>query len=153
MIKHIVIAVDGSGPSRHAARYGLTLATQAGARVTLLSVLPPPELIPIGPLTAYVPMNRTPGEDEVARIKTLFEEISTEHTGVQVAHAVELGPVSETICDYAAHNDADLIVVGARGLGAARRILLGSISQQVVQHAHCPVLVWRQHRPDEARAP
>jgi nucleotide-binding universal stress UspA family protein len=147
MIKHIVIAVDGSGPSLHAARYGLGLARQSGARATLLCVLPPPQLLPIGPLNAYVPLNRTPTDDEVKHIKSLFQEMTTEHSGVPIEHAVELGEVSETICDYAAQHDADLIVVGARGLGSARRILLGSISQQVVLHAHCPVLVWRPAKP------
>lgn len=60
-------------------------------------------------------------------------------------HAVELGPVSETICDFAAHPQADLIVIGARGLSTAKRILLGSVSQQVVLLAHCTALVWRAH--------
>ena len=151
MINHILIAVDGSGASLHAARYGLSLAAQSGARVTLLSVLPPAEVLSIGPLQAYVPLNRPPSEGEVRRIKALFEEISTEHTGVQVEHAVELGHPAETICDWGAKHDVDLIVVGARGLGTARRLLLGSVSQQVVQNAACPVLIWRPPPPLEPK--
>lgn len=147
MIKHIVIAVDASGPSLHASRYGLSLARQAGAKVTLLSVLPPPTVVPVGPLSGYVPLSRPVGEEDVRRIRALFDEIAAENPGLEIAHAVELGPVVDTICDYAANHDADLIVVGARGHGVARRILLGSVSQQVIQHAHCPVLVWRSHEP------
>ncbi len=143
MIHHIAIAVDGSVPSRHAARYGLALAAQANAKVTLLSVLPPVEMIPLGPLSGYLPLSLPRSDEDIEKIKTLFTEIAAEHSTVKVSHAVELGPVSETICTWAEHNAVDLIVLGARGLGIARRLLLGSVSQQVVQHAACPVLVWR----------
>ena len=144
MLQHIVIAVDGSVPSRHAARYGLSLAAQTHAKVTLLSVLPPVEVLPLGPLSGYVPLSLPRTAEDIEKIKTLFAEIASEHGGVEVSHAVELGPVSETICIWAEHHGADLIVLGARGLGVARRLLLGSVSQQVVQHAACPVLVWRE---------
>lgn len=144
MIQHIAIAVDGSVPSRHAARYGLSLAAQANAKVTLLSVLPPVEVLPLGPLSGYVPLSLPRSDEDIQKIKALFAEIASEHTTVKVTHAVELGPVSETICVWAEHHGVDLIVLGARGLGVARRLLLGSISQQVVQHAPCPVLVWRE---------
>ena len=143
MLQHILIAVDGSVGSRHAARYGLSLAVQTHAKVTLLSVLPPPEVFPLGPLSGYVPLRLPRSEEEIAKIKALFQEIATEHPAVDVAHAVELGPVSETICIWAEHHDVDLIVIGARGLGVARGLLIGSVSQQVAQHARCPVLVWR----------
>lgn len=143
MLTHILVAVDGSVSSRHAARYALSLAVQTKAKVTLLTVLPPAEVFPLGPLSGYVPMRLPRSDEEVAKIKALFAEISAEHSGVEVAHAVELGPVSETICTWAKHNEADLIILGARGLGVARSLLLGSISQQVVQHASCPVLIWR----------
>ena len=93
-----------------------------------------------GPLAA---LPSQPGS-HIEKIKALFAEIASEHTTVNVSHAVELGPVSETICVWAEHHGVDLIVLGARGLGVARRLLLGSISQQVVQHAPCPVLVWRK---------
>jgi len=90
-----------------------------------------------------VPLRLPRSEEEIAKIKALFQEIATEHPTVDVAHAVELGPVSETICNWSEHHDVDLIVIGARGLGVARGLLIGSVSQQVAQHARCPVLVWR----------
>ena len=45
---------------------------------------------------------------------------------------------------------ADLIVMGSRGLGGVRRALMGSVSDSVVRHAHCPVLVVRQEKEQAA---
>lgn len=60
--------------------------------MTLLSVLPPPEIIPIGPLNAYVPIGHQPSEADVARIRALFDEISSEHTGVRWSTPSSWGP-------------------------------------------------------------
>ncbi|RVH85207.1 universal stress protein, partial [Sinorhizobium medicae] len=56
---------------------------------------------------------------------------------------VEPGDYAETILAVADEVDADLIVVGSRGLGGLRGLLVGSVSQKVVQHADCSVLVVR----------
>ena len=143
MVKHILVAVDGSGPSRHAARYALSLAEQTKSKVTLLSVLPPPEVVPLGPLSGYAVVSPAVSKEEMAKVDERLKEISSEARGVEVTTVVEMGPVAETIIDTASHRGADLIVMGARGLGPGRRFLLGSVSDRVVHHAHCPVTVWR----------
>lgn len=143
MIAHLMIALDGSRPSLNAAFYALALAHELHSKVTLLSVLPPPELLPLGPLSGYVALRMARSDEDVAKIKALFAELSAEHPALEVVRAVEVGPVTETICAYAERNGVELIVMGARGLGMTRQLLLGSVSHQVVQHAHCPVLVWR----------
>jgi nucleotide-binding universal stress UspA family protein len=143
MVKHILVAVDGSGPSRHAARYALALAQQANAKVTLLTVLPPPEVVPLGPLSGYAVVSPPISGDEMKKVEARLQEIASESRGVPVDKIVEIGPVAETIIDTAGHRGVDLIVMGARGLGPGRRFLLGSVSDRVVHHAHCPVTVWR----------
>jgi nucleotide-binding universal stress UspA family protein len=55
----------------------------------------------------------------------------------------QLGNPAEEIMKVAAKQQADLIVMGAQGLGAMARFLLGSVSTRVVQHANCAVLVVR----------
>jgi nucleotide-binding universal stress UspA family protein len=143
MVQHILVAVDGSAPSRHAARFAFALARQTKAQVTLLTVLPPPEVLPLGPLTSYAVMQPTLSESEVKKIQSRQEEICSEHSDVQSTKIVEMGPVADTVVDVAQRRAVDLIVMGARGLGPGRRLLMGSVSDRVVHHAHCPVTVWR----------
>jgi nucleotide-binding universal stress UspA family protein len=142
-VQNIVVAVDGSGPSRHAARFAFTLARQAKAQVTLLAVLPPPEVVPLGPLTSYAVMTPSLSDAEVKKIQGRLEEVAAEFGDVPSMNIVEMGPVADTIVDVAQRRGADLIVMGARGLGPGRRLFLGSVSDRVVHHAHCPVTVWR----------
>jgi nucleotide-binding universal stress UspA family protein len=142
MLQHVLIAVDGSSPSRHAARFGLALAAQLGAKATLLTVLPKPQLIPMGPLGTSL-VTAAPSERDLEALRQQLDAIAAENTGAKAEQAVELGAPAETILDWASHHAVDLIVMGARGHGATRRFLLGSVSDRVVQNAHCPVTVWR----------
>ena len=63
--------------------------------------------------------------------------------GVDATFLVWEGAAGDAIVDAAGAEGADVIVVGRRGLGAVGRIVLGSVSDYVVRHAHCPVLIVR----------
>jgi nucleotide-binding universal stress UspA family protein len=143
MVKHVLVAVDGSPPSLSAAKFALSMAGQLGAKVTLLTVLPKPEVIPLGPLSGYAVMNPPANKEDLARVKERLDAIAAEHRAVNCARIVEMGEVAETIIVIAEREAADMIIMGARGHGAGRRFLLGSVSDRVVHHAHCPVTVWR----------
>jgi nucleotide-binding universal stress UspA family protein len=143
MVKHVLVALDGSAPSLSAARFAMTLAQQLEAKVTLLTVLPKPEVIPLGPLSGYAVMSPPAHDEDLANVKVWLDAIAREYGDVQCERIVELGAVAETIIEVAEREGADLIVMGARGVGAGRRFLLGSVSDRVVHHAHCPVTVWR----------
>jgi nucleotide-binding universal stress UspA family protein len=74
-------------------------------------------------------------EAEVARIK---------EAGATVAQAhLRMGRADEEIVDLAQNIDAGMIVMGSRGQGRLRRALVGSVSESVVRHAHCPVTIVR----------
>ena len=143
MVKHILVAVDGSGPSRHAAQLAFSIAEAMKAKVTLLTVLPPPETLPMGPLSGYVVTAPRISDADLATMKQRLNEIAAEAGGVSCERVVEVGPVVDTIVERAQHLGVDLIVLGSRGLGAGKRFLLGSVSDRVVHAAHCPVTVWR----------
>ena len=63
--------------------------------------------------------------------------------GIEASTVEGVGHPAETICEAAERGGFDLIVMGSRGLNAVERFLIGSISDRVVRHAHCDVLVVR----------
>jgi nucleotide-binding universal stress UspA family protein len=80
--------------------------------------------------------------------KELEEEVDMirEIGGQDIQAHLEFGRPDTAIVEMAEELEAGLIVMGSRGLGGVRRALLGSISDSVVRHAHCPVLVVRQEQ-------
>lgn len=144
MLDHVLIAFDDSESARKAARYGLSLARLARAKVTLLTVLHSPVVVPVGPLSGYAVLQKPPTEAEVAHARQKLEQLAQMEPELKCEFRVELGgDPAETIVDVANSASANLIVIGARGLGIARRFLLGSVSDRVAHHAHCPVTIWR----------
>ncbi len=143
MIDRILIACDGSEPSLAAARFGLSLAAQLKARVTLLMALALPTVAPVGPLSGYLTLGIAPTSEDLDRAKAILAALAQEFPAVAPTCRVDVGDPSETILSVSVELKASLIVLGARGLGPARRFLLGSVSDRVAHHAHCPVTIWR----------
>ncbi len=148
MITHILVGVDGSAASRHAAHQALALAEQLKAKVTLLFVLETPPVLPVGPLSGYVVTAPARTPEDIERARRELAELVAERPGVVCERRVETGPhAAETLCDFAGKQSVDLLVVGARGRNAGARWLLGSTSDRVVHHAPCPVMVVRDGHP------
>jgi nucleotide-binding universal stress UspA family protein len=85
-------------------------------------------------------------DDAVAQARADVAE-AVRRLGAPARQRVEMGDPAETVCQVAAEEKADLVAVGSHGKGWARRALLGSVSQHVIQHAPCPVLVVRAPEP------
>ncbi len=143
MVKHILVGVDGSKESLEAARYAQGLAEQLGGQVTLLFALEPPQVIPVGPLSGYVVTSAPRSEEDVRKAQQVLDAIVAERPKVRTTARVELGKPADTLCALAGQLGVDLLVIGSRGLGAGQRLLLGSVSDRVVHHAPCAVLVLR----------
>ena len=142
-MKHVLVAVDGSEGAKAAARYAADLARPLGAKLTLLSVLEPRPPVVVGfvdpvPLATMVP---TPDDRKAVegRVAALAASLGLP----DVESAVVFGPAADTVLAEAGQRGADLVVVGARGLGPVGRWVLGSVSDRVVHHARVPVLVVR----------
>lgn len=144
MVKNILVGVDGSKPSIDASHFAMGLAEQMSAQLTFLFVIETPQVIPVGPLSGYVTTSSARSQEDVKKAEAIVEEIAKERPGLKVSTRVELGQPVETICEVAKSLGADLVVVGARGHNAAQRFLMGSVSDRVVHHAPCPVLVVRR---------
>jgi nucleotide-binding universal stress UspA family protein len=132
----IVLAYDGSDGAKRALDVVLELA-RATDRVTVVGVA---EGIPLFGYAGTLPSP----EQEEARDRQLAEAKSAlARCGVTVSVAARAGDAATAILEVAENEPADLIALGTRGLGTAERWLLGSVSDKVLHHAHCSVLVAR----------
>jgi nucleotide-binding universal stress UspA family protein len=147
---HVLIATDGSQLSIDAARRGVVLLAHASS-VTLLTVLTE---IPGDDAGGFEGSVYSPDEQEAlwqAEQQAASDELAATAaalTGVEVDRRVELGDVATTVCRIAEELPADVIVVGSHGRTGLKRVFLGSVSEHVVRHAPCPVLVVHERPPD-----
>ncbi len=147
MINKLLVALDGSNHSLKAVDYASEIAASLKAKVILLYVVKPQEL-PEG-LRDYADLEHIPGLDmdilkKIAGDLVSNAEIRAREKGVDdIVCEVEEGPVARTIIARAQHHDADMIVVGSRGLGNIEATLRGGVSHRVELLAKCPVLTVR----------
>lgn len=143
-MQRILIATDGSESALEAIDFGLELAHEQGSEVTFIHVTVPIEwaVYPFGPLDS-IP-NETPSIEDDEPLRLAMERATAK--GV-VARPVSVpgDPVLE-VPAYAERMNADLIVIGSRGLGGVTSALLGSVSRGVLKHADRPVLIVRAAR-------
>ncbi len=138
----IIVGVDGSDSSRTALRWAADTAAARGVGLRAIAAwqYPAQAATPAGPakLTEPDQMDQQACDD--------LREIVREELGAS-ADRVEIeagrGPASMVLLGAVARTDADMLVVGARGLGGFAGLLLGSVSQQCVEYSPCPIVVMR----------
>ncbi|MDZ7732879.1 MAG: universal stress protein [Acidimicrobiia bacterium] len=135
-MKHLVVGLDGSPASRRALRLAATLAGPFGATVRAVEAW---EFTPLGALTG-----RSSDPDELQRAaQHRVERVAAEELGAGPTIDLECVAVEADAADalVAESAGADLVLVGSRGLGGFSGLLVGSVSQKVVHHGACPVVV------------
>lgn len=137
MMDRIVVGVDGSDHSRRALQHAMEEARRHHAKLTVVHAYPTPT--PIAMYGTAVPVGPTREELQQAGRDVIDRTIGTRPTDVDIECIATNGPAAKTLVRIA--QGADLLVVGSRGRGGFRGLLLGSTSHQVVSHAACPVLV------------
>jgi nucleotide-binding universal stress UspA family protein len=141
MFKNILVPVDGSDHALHALDVACDLAQKYGATLRLVHAYPPiftDVMMSGADIEAIIALRTQAGEAILQR--------AMEHAQVCVSDlTAELreAPDAEAILEEAETHHCDLIVMGTRGLGRLAGLLLGSVSQKVIQHARCPVLLVR----------
>ena len=143
----ILLATDASKDAVKAAQMASDLANVSGSELHVLHVgnLKDFHIAP-GAEQTFSSRSGTYGEIQEKAEKTLEEAVrQVEEAGGTVAqsHARLGDPDDEIIRFCEERGDFGLIVMGSRGLGPIKRRLMGSVSESVVRHAHCPVLVAR----------
>jgi nucleotide-binding universal stress UspA family protein len=139
-MKQIVIATDGSDAAGHALQQGFSLAEAVGADVAVIHVKQTPSTV-LG--TPYYENMVVEASRHAAAVLG-DARLHGSRYGVEAEHEVVAGDPAAAIVDFARARDADVIVVGSRGLGRVSGAILGSVSRAVVQHADRPVLVAKE---------
>lgn len=140
LVRRILLAVDGSAASEKAVKFLVRHVNPTPDGPTPDG----PEHEPVSVLVTHVmPFLKYPELREAGKLLAQRYEEKVAKAGFQVEEAMRLGKPASEILAQAKRWKADLIVTGAKGLGAIGRALLGSVSTRVVQHASCSVLVVR----------
>ena len=141
MAQTIVVGTDGSEPAERAVREAIDIAARDGAELHVVTAFHDQamfrERIESGATSVEINLQEV-GESVAARAVR-----EAEAAGVKVTSHAHEGDPAEAILDTAKEQNADLIVVGSRGLTGAQRFLLGSVSQKVMEHAACNVMIVR----------
>jgi nucleotide-binding universal stress UspA family protein len=140
--RNIVLATDGSPDAALAARVATDLSSTTGAEL---------HVVHVGrSVSAYNRPATMPKEDYsflfAQEAEALLEEQtrSIEHAGGTIARAhLRFGRAADEILDLAEEVRAGMSVMGSRGVGPVEHLIMGSVSEEVVHHAGCPVLVMR----------
>jgi len=145
---HVLIATDGSERSILAARRGRVLLRHA-EKITLLRVIT--DSTPDDDAGGIEGPVLTPEEqaamwqEEVSKAEHELADTSAALPDVPVEKVVEVGDAAAAICQVAERLGVDVVVVGSHGRTGLARLFLGSVSEHVVRHAPCPVLVIPTH--------
>jgi nucleotide-binding universal stress UspA family protein len=145
MYSSLVVGTDGSETAKEAVRQAGQLAKALGARLHLVSAYEPVSETRLREERVQVPDDLqwmvNPREDVEGVLRAAADEIEAD--GVDVATYAREGDHADAILDVAEEQNADLIIVGNKGMTGARRFLLGSVPNKVSHHAPCSVMIIR----------
>jgi nucleotide-binding universal stress UspA family protein len=145
MFKSIVVGTDGSETATQAVREAADLARAVGAKIPLVSAYEPVSDQRLKQERRQAPEDLqwaiSPRED----VEATLESAATlaRQDGVAVEVFPRQGDPADAILDVAEEQQADLIIVGNKGMTGAKRFLLGSVPNKVSHHAPCSVLIIR----------
>lgn len=151
MFQKILVPLDGSEHSLKALDEAGQLAKMSSGKITLLNVFSiQPMFVPepsasgysAGPVFTGAEMSRITEAAQKAGARILDDgEQRIRAAGVEVEKMVVEGHTVEEIVKVANEGNFDLIVIGARGISHVKELFLGSVTDGVIHHAHCAVLV------------
>ncbi|MGB9553174.1 MAG: universal stress protein [bacterium] len=145
MFEKILVPVDGSEESKKAVFIAKEIVERFQAQVFLVYVLPPLTLV----------ATAAPGEEKILEVMPELIDFRQKEAQEILNELVEVFPPGRAeqrlleghparcILNFAKEENFDLIIIGSRGMSRIAGFLLGSVSDAVVHHAHCPVLVVR----------
>ena len=137
-LRRILVGYHASVQSERALETALALGKSTDSSVLVLSVARPPEADTSGDRNIFLNEARRQFEDALSRLHDRLQQ-----NGIQIETQVTVGHPAEEILRTAGQQQVDLIVLGHRGMSGIKELALGSISEHVLSHASCPVMVTR----------
>jgi nucleotide-binding universal stress UspA family protein len=140
-LQNVVVGIDGSEQSRHAAIVSADLARRNGATLHMVTIVRPPEgwwgIVGSPPTPSALSKSLSDAQREI--LDSVVAELDL--SGMEVVQVEDVGDPARMLLDYAIRVDADVMVIGRRGAGLIERIMLGSVANRLVHDAECPVLL------------
>lgn len=142
MYKKILVPVDGSDKSFKAAHHAAKIAEKMDGKITLFHVLPQP---PSYYMRSVDNIHQIILHEAEKYASEVMQATKKQLAGFRITIECQtvIGHAADEICRKAREENFDLIVIGSRGLGELAGYIMGSVSNRVVRHAPCPVLVVR----------
>ena len=139
----ITVAVDGSKFGERALEVAISLARKYESDLTVLSVAPV-DMVYVSAAQPWVPTEVPGGEAPVYRAIVDAAVRRAREAGIAAVTGVcREGVITDEILGHLEHAPTDLLVIGSRGSSTAKRLFLGSVSDALIHHSGCPVLVVR----------
>jgi nucleotide-binding universal stress UspA family protein len=144
VVKKILAAIDRSKYKEKIIDYAISLGKAWGAEVTAIHVIDPGRGVP-GDRIKEKEKQREEEAERPAEDLLSESELQAKKEGINLRKEIveESDTVEKAIIDYAKKNNIDVILIGTTGMSAAEEVFLGSVANNVIHHAHCPVFAIR----------
>ena len=139
MYSKIIVALDGSEQSMIALKHACAIAIAFGSKLILVHAFPHTyDLRDSAHYNKLIAMRTIDGQAIIDKAKKSLEE-----TSLEIDEELLEGPAADAIISSATVRNADLVVLGSRGMGSLKGLVFGSVSNKVSHYAPCPVMVVR----------
>lgn len=146
MFASIVVGTDGSATAGTAVSHAIAVALGLGSRLQIVSAYEPPSDQRLGSDRRQVPADvqwAVGPHADALELLARAEDAARDAGVSEVETFARQGDAADAILDVAEEQQADLIVIGNKGMTGAKRFLLGSVPNKVSHHAPCSVLIVR----------
>lgn len=147
--KTILFPTDFSDSSKAALEHATSLARDSGSSLLIVHVYDPAVVIAD---TGFAGYPLAGGEDAEVQARSMLEAVVPSDPAVPHAHRLLSGKPAEQIVDVAHQETVELIVMGSHGRRGLPRLLMGSVAEEVVRRAACPVLTVKQPLRESSHA-